>query len=369
MSFPNLDSPGLNFEKMEPREKFMHRCLELALRGAGSVAPNPLVGAVLVHESRIIGEGWHQQYGQAHAEVNCVNDAIANGFEPLLRYSTLFVNLEPCSHTGKTPPCTDLITRYKIPRVVVGIQDPYKQVSGRGIQKLEEAGIEVTVNVLKAECTDINRRFFTFHRERRPYIILKWAQTVQGIIGSGKKRLQISNDYSNRLVHAWRSEEAAIMVGANTARIDNPSLTNRRWPGNSPIRLIIDPELSLDRSLRLFDGVRPLVVFNHHRHEVSSTDPSNIGGVNYYRLEKLSIPSICSALHELKILSVLVEGGAKLLQSFIDSVLWDEARVITSANNKDHVDEPVMAPLLSRADKFKEISLASDQLEFFEPAP
>jgi diaminohydroxyphosphoribosylaminopyrimidine deaminase/5-amino-6-(5-phosphoribosylamino)uracil reductase len=368
MSFPNLEPPVLTFEKMNTDEQFMSRCIELATRGSGYVAPNPLVGAVLVHESRIIGEGWHERYGQAHAEVNCVNNAIAAGNGSFLASSTLFVNLEPCSHTGKTPPCTDLILRHQIPKVVIGIRDPFDKVNGRGIARLQDSGVNTTCGVLEKECEEVNRRFITFQKKQRPYIILKWAQNARGIIGSGNSRLLISNEFSNRQVHAWRSGEAAILVGPNTARSDNPALTNRYWPGPSPVRVLLDPHLVVEEHLRLFDGVSPLVVLNDQRHSITSTDPGELWGINYCRTGDNSVPAICKALYDLNLQSVLVEGGAKLLQSFIDAGIWDEARVISSPGNGEIDNEPVMAPALANSSLVTESRLGSDRLRIYEPA-
>src|SRR5258706_4656586 len=245
----------------------MYRCLQLAAPGAGYVAPNPMVGAVLVHNGRIIGEGYHQHYGEAHAEVNCINQAALSGLIDTIPESTLVVSLEPCTHFGKTPPCADLIIKHKIPKVVIGCRDPFGEVNGKGIEKLKAAGIEVEQGVLEKECIDLNKRFFVFHTQHRPYIILKWAETADGFIApslpaapsinlwrpmegrieedSTSRRLLISNEYTDRVVHKWRSEEAAILVGTNTVENDNPELTTRLWPGNSPVRLVVDMNLRL----------------------------------------------------------------------------------------------------------------------------
>ncbi len=302
---------------------YMYRCLELAQRGAGRVAPNPMVGAVLVYQDRIIGEGWHQQYGAAHAEVNCLNSVAG---KELISQSTLYVSLEPCAHFGKTPPCTDLIIRNRIPRVVIGCTDVFSEVNGKGIGKLKAAGVELTEGVLENECIDINKRFFTFHTKRRPYVILKWAKSSDGkIAGQNGERIRISNAFSDRLVHRWRSEEASILVGTNTARLDDPELTNRLWTGMSPLRLVIDKELSLPSHLKLFDKINPTVVFNRHR-------TSEDGMLRYQQLdgEQDMFKAMLDYLHATGIQSVLVEGGSGLLQSVIDSGNWDEARVITS---------------------------------------
>ena len=366
----------------------MHRCLELALLGAGHTAPNPMVGAVLVYEDRIIGEGYHQQYGQAHAEVNCIA-AVREEDRPLIAASTLYVSLEPCAHFGKTPPCADLIIEKKIPRVVVGCRDPFPQVNGKGIEKLLAAEVEVTVGVLEKECIALNRRFFTFNTQHRPYIVLKWAQSADGKIaaaggiacgkplaaegqgedwmsgrtevrrGASETRTLISNDYTNRLVHKWRSEEAAILVGTRTALADDPALTVRLWNGPDPIRLVVDKELRLPSSLQLFDGKVRTIVFNTLRHEEENN-------LLYYQLATDSslVHQITLALYQLKIQSVLVEGGARLLQSFIDEDYWDEARVIT--NNDLEIPGGLAAPGLKDARLVSRETLLSDAIRYYD---
>jgi diaminohydroxyphosphoribosylaminopyrimidine deaminase / 5-amino-6-(5-phosphoribosylamino)uracil reductase len=317
----------------------MHRCLQLAKLGAGCVAPNPMVGAVLVHDNKIIGEGYHEKYGEAHAEVNCIN-SVADAFKHLVSESTLYVSLEPCSHFGKTPPCTDLVINNKIPNVVIGCRDSFEAVNGSGIQKLKDAGINVVTGILEKEALELNKRFFTFHREQRPYIILKWAQSNNlKIAGPGYKRVQISNELTNRLVHKWRSEEAAIMVGTNTALHDDPSLTTRLWPGNNPVRIVIDKYLKLPSRLKLFDQSAQTIIINTVRME---EDGNNI----YYRTGENEdmIAAVLSILKQRNINSLIVEGGAVLLQSFIDAGCWDEARVITNKSLfiEDGIDSPVL---------------------------
>ncbi|MEO8568998.1 MAG: bifunctional diaminohydroxyphosphoribosylaminopyrimidine deaminase/5-amino-6-(5-phosphoribosylamino)uracil reductase RibD, partial [Ginsengibacter sp.] len=311
---------------MATDEQYMARCLQLANAGAGNVAPNPMVGATLVYENRIIGEGSHQKYGQAHAEVNCIN-SVSEEDKVLINQSTLYVSLEPCSHFGKTPPCTDLITKHKIPKVIIGCEDIFKEVSGKGIQKLKDAGIEVITGVLENECLDVNKRFFTFHEKFRPYIILKWAQSLNGkISNTGTKRILISNDYSNRLVHKWRSEESAILVGTNTALLDDPLLTARLWYGKNPVRIIIDKELRLPSTLKIFNNDAKTIVYNLIKN-------SNERDLVHIKLAKGNfIEELIHSLFEMNIQSLLVEGGAKTLQSFIDKNLWDEARIITNEN-------------------------------------
>ena len=386
----------------------MQRCLELAKKGACSVAPNPMVGAVLVYEDRIIGEGWHQQYGEAHAEVNCINDAMihlnaeSDWEHDIIEKSTLYVSLEPCAHFGKTPPCADLIIQHKISKVVIGSKDPFQEVNGKGIEKLKAAGVEVISGILENECKALNKRFFTFHEKKRPYVILKWAQTADGKMASlnpsaggtlesvrlkdknvkgtsalsGIKappsegfgeveRLLISNEYSNRLVHQWRSEEASILIGTNTALLDDPELTNRLWEGNSPIRLVLDMDLRLPSHLKLFDKKVKTIVFN----AVKQEEKENL---IYYKIdkEKSIVSEISYALYQLNIQSVIVEGGAKLLQSFIDAGLWDEARVISNEklviNNACLPDrQGLAAPNLTAALMVKEEKILSDRIEYY----
>lgn len=305
----------------------MMRCLELARLGAGSVAPNPMVGCVIVCHGKIIGEGFHQKHGEAHAEVNAVN-AVAHA--ELLKESTLYVSLEPCAHHGLTPPCSDLITEKQIPRVVIGTVDPFSEVSGKGIEKLRRAGIEVEVGMLEEKCRELNKRFFTFHEKKRPYIILKWAQTCDGFIDIDRGREDfgeptwITGDLALRLVHKIRSEEGAILVGTNTAEKDNPSLTVRHWAGKNPLRAVIDKNLRLPKNLNLFDGTSKALVFNLEKEE--ETDATAWVKIPF---GENSISQLLNELHRRKVLSVIVEGGKQLLQSFIDAGLWDEAHVFT----------------------------------------
>lgn len=368
----------------------MQRCLELAKLGSGTVAPNPMVGAVLVYDDRIIGEGWHQQYGEAHAEVNCIA-SVKEADKYLIAQSALYVSLEPCAHFGKTPPCVDLIIQHKIPKVFIGCRDPFIEVDGKGIEKLKAAGVEVEMadRLLDYECKKTNKRFFTFHTERRPYIILKWAQTADGKIappppdggilnpeyrkdillfedseaplrGVGGLRLLISNEYSNRLVHQWRSEEAAILVGTNTALLDNPELTTRLWPGNSPVRLVVDMNLRLPASLKVFNGEVRTVIFNSLKQEEKDN-------LLFYKLEKNEnfITQVLNALYQLRIQSVMVEGGAKLLQSFIDDGLWDEIRIIN--NSTLIINNGLSAPVLENAILTASEKLFSDTIETYMP--
>ncbi len=333
----------------------MQRCLQLAAMGAGQVAPNPMVGAVLVYADRIIGEGYHQKYGEAHAEVNCLN-SVAEVDKELITGSTMFVSLEPCTHFGKTPPCTDLIIKNKIQEVVIGCRDSFAEVDGKGIERLKTAGINVTVGILEKECIEINKRFFTFHEKQRPYIILKWAQSSDGkIAASGVDRIFISNEFTNCLVHKWRSEEAAILVGTNTALLDNPALTARLWPGNDPVRLVIDKELKLPDHLKLFNGKTKTIVFNYNK----QAETENLV---YHQLKKEEniLSQICAALYNMQIQSVIVEGGSKLLQSFIDEDLWDEARMITNLTMV--IGEGLDAPVLPGGILISEKKIKKDMI-------
>ena len=344
---------------MTSPETYMHRCLQLAALAEGHVAPNPMVGAVLVHNDRIIGEGYHQLYGQAHAEVNCIH-SVKEEDRALIPHATLYVSLEPCSHFGKTPPCTDLIIKNKIPKVVVGCTDPFPEVKGRGIAKLQAHGIEVIVGVLQEQCVELNKRFFTFQLQHRPYIILKWAQTSNDKMArADRARFNISNEYSRRLVHQWRSQEASILVGTNTAFFDDPELTNRYWNGPNPIRLIVDMDLRLPSSLKLFNKEVKTIVFNQKHHEESDK-------LTYYQItnDVSLVHQVAHALFQLKIQSVLVEGGARLLQSFIDENMWDELRIIT--NEQLTLPEGIAAPVFGSAQKINSTHLGSDRIDIYK---
>lgn len=348
----------------------MQRCLQLAKLGAGYVAPNPMVGAVLVYNDRIIGEGYHKQYGLAHAEVNCIQ-SVKKEDEHLISDSRLYVSLEPCAHYGKTPPCADLIVKHHIREVIVGCRDPFPQVDGKGIEKLQAAGVHVIMNVLEEECKALNKRFFTFHTKHRAYIILKWAQSNNGIIGNTiSERLHISNEYSNRLVHRWRAEEAAILVGTNTALMDNPALTARLWPGKNPVRLVIDMDRKLPAHLQLFDESECTIVFNLHHNTIEFDQFSTAEKKTWYYqvTEGVSIVhQVTNALYHLKLQSVIIEGGAKLLQSFIDEDMWDEARVIT--NETLNIPAGVQAPLLNNAVLEKQQQLLNDTINYYQHIP
>jgi len=304
----------------------MDRCIQLAKLGIGNVSPNPLVGCVIVHDDIIIGEGFHKQYGGSHAEVHAI-ESVTN--ESLLPQSTLYVNLEPCAHWGKTPPCADLIIKKGIRKVIIGCVDTFSKVSGKGIERMRDAGIEVEVGIREEECRELNRRFFTFHEQKRPYVILKWAQTRDGFIDMSpqhkttSKGVWITNEICKKIVHKWRTEEDAIMVGTNTALMDNPHLTAREYPGRNPVRIVIDKQLKLPNNLHVFDNESRTIVITQN--DETKTDTN----VEYVSLKIIHCKSILEVLYQYSLQSVIIEGGTKLLQSFIDENLWDEARIFT----------------------------------------
>ncbi len=311
---------------MTSHEHYMQRAFGLALLGKGSVSPNPLVGCVIVHDDLIIGEGWHQKYGEPHAEVQAVN-SVDN--KDLLKDSTFYVNLEPCSHHGKTPPCADLLIAHKIKRVVISNQDTNPLVAGKGIEKLKAAGIEVVTNVLESEGRELNKRFFQFIEKSRPYIVLKWAQTSDGFIAHENYDSKwISNEHSRQLVHKWRAEEDGILVGRKTVAHDNPQLNVREWSGRNPIRIVIDRFLKLDERLHVFDRTQQTLVYNVLKHE----EHENLSLV---RLDddRSFLWHLLKDLHKRKIQSLIIEGGQHTLQHFIDQGLWDEARIFVSTKS------------------------------------
>jgi diaminohydroxyphosphoribosylaminopyrimidine deaminase/5-amino-6-(5-phosphoribosylamino)uracil reductase len=311
---------------MNSHEKYMQRCLDLAVKGRNHVAPNPMVGCVIVRKGHIIGEGYHQQYGEAHAEVNAINSV---SDKKLLKESTLYVNLEPCAHFGKTPPCSELIVRMGIPKVFIGCQDSFSEVSGKGIARMEQAGIEVKLGVLENESRDLNRRFFIYHEQKRPYIILKWAQTLDAYMDVIRKPQDpigvnwITHTNLKLPVHKWRAEEDAIMVGGMTALNDNPNLGTREWYGENPLRILVNKNMNLPDDLQLFDNSIHTLVFTQE----PKLDKSNLKYI-YTDFEKDLHKQILDKLYEMEVQSVIVEGGQMLLQSFIDRNLWDEARVL-----------------------------------------
>jgi diaminohydroxyphosphoribosylaminopyrimidine deaminase/5-amino-6-(5-phosphoribosylamino)uracil reductase len=305
-------------------EKYLSRCIQLAQNGLGTTYPNPMVGSVIVYEDQIIGEGWHKKAGEPHAEVNAVNSVKDKS---LLQKATIYVSLEPCSHFGKTPPCCDLIIRNKIPNVVIGTVDPNEKVAGNGIKKLIEAGINVTVGILESECNALNKRFFTFHQKRRPYVILKWAESQDGFIAPNerneKKPVWITNQYSRQLVHKWRSEEQAILVGTQTAIDDNPKLDVRDWTGNSPVRIVLDRNNRIPKESHLLDNQAKTIVF------CQTNTHANQENLIFERIdfEQNIALQIVEVLYKHQIQSVIIEGGNQTLQTFIDENLWDEARI------------------------------------------
>jgi diaminohydroxyphosphoribosylaminopyrimidine deaminase/5-amino-6-(5-phosphoribosylamino)uracil reductase len=339
----------------------MQRCLQLALKGAGWVAPNPMVGAVLVYQDQIIGEGYHAQYGQAHAEVNCIN-SVAEKNREKIKASTLYVSLEPCVHFGKTPPCTNLIIAHQIKKVVIGCMDPFDAVNGKGATKLMQEGVEVIGPVLENECKDLNKRFFNFHLNKRPYIILKWAQTADEVIGVKGQEIKISNSFTQRLVHTWRSEEAAILVGTQTAITDNPQLNTRFGLKPNPLRMVIDRTVQLNTDLNLLNDQKPTWVFNTIKDETK-------GSVNYIQLREQPnlLKPILQYAYEHQVQSILVEGGAKLLQGFISQALWDEARVIKSSHSiGTHYEYVIQAPRLFNANLMNEAKLGTDIIQYYK---
>jgi diaminohydroxyphosphoribosylaminopyrimidine deaminase/5-amino-6-(5-phosphoribosylamino)uracil reductase len=345
---------------MPDHQIYMRRCIELALRGAGAVSPNPMVGSVIIAEGKIIGEGYHQKYGEPHAEMNAVADVIKNHphAEDILKRATLYVNLEPCAHFGKRPPCADLIIRYQIPRVIVGCRDPFNLVDGKGIEKLKEAGVNVVENVLLAECLELNRRFFTRVQKQRPYIILKWAQTSNHFFApiDGTQRW-ISSTASKRLVHKWRAEEDAVLIGRKTAMADDPQLNVRLWNGLNPVRIVIDKNLQLPSSLKLFDQSQPTIVFNSIKTELK-------GNIKYLELENFDnlLPEmICYQLYLMDEQSIIIEGGANTISTFIKAGLWDEARIFTANTNwQTGISAPKIAGQL-----FSSESIEEDKLEIW----
>ncbi len=310
---------------MKIHEKYIKRCLELAKNGLGLTRPNPMVGCVIVYNNKIIGEGYTSPYSGNHAEVNAIKSVIVKN---TLQKSTLYVSLEPCNHHGKTPPCSDLIIKHKIPKIVVGCVDPFEAVAGKGIEKLKNSGCKVILGVLENECIELNKRFFTFHNKKRPYIILKWAETQDGFIApSPSKRKEnypvwITNQYSRQLVHKWRAEEQAILVGTNTVIQDNPKLDVRDWTGENPLRLVLDRNLRITSNYKLLDDNLKTVVF-------TEKDKEGYNNINYSKLDfgKNLSQQICNYLYKHNIQSVIIEGGAKTLQTFIENKLWDEARI------------------------------------------
>lgn len=347
---------------MKIHEKYILRCIQVAKNGLGSTFPNPMVGSVILHENTIIGEGFTSPFGGPHAEVNAINSVKDKS---LLSKATLYVTLEPCSHYGKTPPCADLITEYKIPKVVIGLLDPHEKVAGNGIKKLRDAGCEVTINILEAACREHHKRFLTYHEQKRPFIILKWAETLDGFIAPEQSLREvdpspywITNIYSRQLVHKWRSEEQAILVGTNTVLKDNPKLNVRLWTGKSPVRVFIDKNLKVGTDFHIMDcSVKTIVIT-----QIENTNKYK-QGVAYEVIDfsKDVALQICAVLYRHKILSVMVEGGSKTLQMFLDANLWDEARIFKGAN---HFKKGLAAPVINQQPVAKR-TLTTDTIIYF----
>lgn len=308
---------------MKEDEFYMKRCLELAKKALGKTYPNPLVGSVIVHDGKIIGEGLHQKAGENHAEIKAIN-SVKN--KELLKESTIYVSLEPCSHFGKTPPCANRIAEIGFKKVVIGTLDSHEKVNGKGVEILEKAGIEVVSGILEQESRELNKRFFTFHEKKRPYLILKWAQSADGFLDKDFKTTKISNCLVKQFVHTLRSEEHAILVGTQTALSDHPSLTTREISGRNPIRILIDFDLKVPRDARIYNADAPSLIFNSKKNEIS-------GNVKFIKVEKENfLENLMKKLYEEQIQSVIIEGGSFTLQKFIDQNLWDEAIIIKNEN-------------------------------------
>ncbi|MFH6968456.1 bifunctional diaminohydroxyphosphoribosylaminopyrimidine deaminase/5-amino-6-(5-phosphoribosylamino)uracil reductase RibD [Flavobacterium sp. FlaQc-28] len=334
---------------MNIHEKYIRRCIELAKNGFGTTYPNPMVGSVIVYNNTIIGEGWHKKAGEPHAEVNAVRSVKDKS---LLKKATIYVSLEPCSHFGKTPPCCDLIIENKIPNVVVGTVDPNEKVAGNGIRKLVEAGANVVVGILEDECNELNKRFFTFHQKKRPYIILKWAESLDGYLAPEKETNQerrpvwITNTFSRQLVHKWRSEEQAILVGTQTVIDDNPKLNVRDWFGNNPVRVVLDQNNRISKDSFVFDGSVKTIIFTKSDNTISTEN------ILFEKIEfnKNTIENVLTVLYQHQIQSVIIEGGKQTLQSFIDKNIWDEARVFIGKNT---FEKGTKAPELKKKNEAK----------------
>lgn len=331
---------------------YMRRALELAEWGRGYVSPNPKVGCLIVYQDRIIGEGWHRSYGGPHAEVHAIN-SVEN--QSLLPESTVYVTLEPCAHWGKTPPCANLLVEKKVKKVIIAAVDSNPLVGGKGIEILKNAGITVETGVLEEKARWQNRRFFTQIEKQRPYVILKWAQTEDGLVARENFDSKwISNAQSRQLVHKWRAEEDAILVGKNTAAYDNPRLDVRDWVGKNPIRVVLDSRLGLPKNLNLFDQSIPTLIFNTVKSET-------IENLEWIRLSEINPKVILKELHSRKIQSLIVEGGSQVLSQFIESGLWDEARVFTAPTR---FDRGISAPTLNQ-NPSETLSIDTDRLDIY----
>lgn len=344
---------------MNTHETYIKRCIEIGKNGLGTTRPNPMVGSVIVYKNKIIGEGFTSKYGGSHAEVNAIS-SVKN--KALLKEATIYVTLEPCSHYGKTPPCSDLIIKHKIPKVVIGCVDDFEKVAGQGIKRLRNAGTEVIVGVLENECREHHKRFFTFHNKKRPYIILKWAESADGFIAPETKNEQkpvwITNTYSRQLVHKWRAEEQAILVGTSTVIADNPSLTTRDYIGNNPTRIVLDKKGKLNSTLSVFNDKAETILISEENGPTNSATKHEI--INWSLTSQIA-DQIATVLYKNDINSVIIEGGAKTLQTFIDENLWDEARVFSG---KTQFKTGVKAPLFSGG-LFSEENILSDTLKIY----
>jgi len=348
-------------------EIYIRRTLELAQRGGVAVSPNPMVGCCIVHQNRIIGEGWHEEYSYEHAEVNALA-SVKPEDRHLLSQSTLYVSLEPCCYHGNTPPCTDLILKHQIPRVVICSLDPNPRISGGGVERLRAQGVDVHTGVLAHEGAWLNRRFFTFHHKKRPYIILKFAQSADGFISKKGEQTWISGKVAKRLTHKWRSEEDAILIGTNTAEIDNPQLTNRLWTvDGQPMRLVLDKSTRLSSKLNIFkDDASTWVFYDPNISTYYQDFMTHIGSTHDFVFEAYEVDFSENILHQILnvcyesrlMKSIIVEGGAQLLQSFISENLWDEARIFTASH---HLGEGVSAPKLN-GKIVQQISIENDTL-------
>ena len=343
---------------MISHQLFMQRCIDLAQKGMGAVAPNPMVGAVLVYENRIIGEGWHQQFGAPHAEVHCIQ-SVAIEDKQFIPQSTLYVSLEPCNHYGKTPPCSDLIIHSQIKKVVIACTDPFEKVNGSGIKKLEDNKVEVITGILEKEAIQLNKRFFIFHQQQMPYVILKWAESNDGFIAKPQgKPVKISNHITDKLVHKWRSEEAAILVGTNTVLNDNPSLTTRNWQGKNPLRIYIDKRLRVDATYKILDNSTDTLILNLEKNE-----KVDLNEFVMMEDETKIIEELLQLLYNKGIQSLIVEGGTTLLQSFIEKNLWHEARVVK--NTELMLQEGISSPTLKNNIRFKQESIRKDEINYY----
>lgn len=345
---------------MNKDEIHIKRCFELALLGLGKVQPNPMVGAVIVYDGEVIAEGYHEKFGEAHAEVNAINNLIrdySNASE-ILQNSTLYVNLEPCAHQGKTPPCADLIIKHSIPRVVISNIDPFGSVNGKGIERLKKAGISVTIDVLKDEGYELNKRFFTYHTLQRPYVILKWAESQDRYITIAENtRTNISGAKAKVLNHKWRSEEQSILVGTKTVLVDNPVLTVRDWSGVNPVRVIIDKDLKLAKELNIFNADSKTIIFNNHKTELD--DNIQYVQIDFYGL----VPQfILYQLYLMEIQSLIIEGGAYTINEFMQYGLWDESRIFRS---KQELGKGINAPIIEGRLYSKE-DLGDDELYIYK---